>query len=220
MLQVSSSLPPIFADGNQGGIIVRYTEPNVELVFTPALSNGFDPGSGMLYVAEDHMYWYNGQTSTCIKIPYTSVIVHAISREGDRILNKPSIYCQLDSLELMNEQGTVVVTSTDNVSAEMRLVPLDPKSLDAIFQGVCECSALHLDPESDHEEEGGWVYADDTNGSEVRAGALEHLESIFQVGIRPDGPEVVPFQFDDAEEPQVKKLRPTIQEKEDKEAPR
>jgi nucleotide-sensitive chloride channel 1A len=83
--------------------------------------------------------------------------------------------------------------------------------VDAIFQALSECAALHPDKDADLEDdedgEGDWIYsasdADEIAG--LRQAALEHLESVFE-GPFPGGVDAASGasndegQFEDADE--------------------
>ncbi|KAJ3183296.1 hypothetical protein HDU85_002322 [Gaertneriomyces sp. JEL0708] len=192
-IQIANQLPPVVtphqtwsnANGENPAPVVRHFETNVTLIFDPPLPSGLVPGKGDLYVSESQLIWFNPATSTSISIDYPSIVIHAISRNGDSMTEgKPCIYAQLDS--------PAQVKSTDDdeeeATAEFWLIPDNLSSLDAVFQALSDCAALHPDPDAeddDEDDEGnGWIYsADDAQElNELQQAALDHLDSVF------DGP--------------------------------
>ncbi|KAJ3416040.1 hypothetical protein HDV05_003399 [Chytridiales sp. JEL 0842] len=99
----------------------------------------------------------------------------------------------------------------DDDVCELRIVPEDSTALDAIFQALSECAALHPDKDQEGDldmdgDDDGWIYnaSDEAEIEGLRAAALEHLENVFE-GPFPGsaaagGPAVEEGQFDDAEE--------------------
>jgi hypothetical protein len=79
-----------------------------------------------------------------------------------------------------------------------------------MYQALSECASLHPDAipadadEMDDLGNSGWITAenvDQFDQSQVRDAALQHLESVFGVGTRPDTTEK--GQFDDADEEHI-----------------
>ncbi|KAJ3110992.1 hypothetical protein HDU96_006092 [Phlyctochytrium bullatum] len=72
----------------------------------------------------------------------------------------------------------------EEATAEMRIVPDDPASLDAIYQALSECAALHPDPDfEDEDDDGDMMYTaeDAAELSEIGQAALQHIEQAFDV---------------------------------------
>ncbi|KAJ3039744.1 hypothetical protein HK097_002742 [Rhizophlyctis rosea] len=181
--------------------LVRHLERNVQLKFTPALRINFQPGTGDLYVAESQLIWHDPQTTTTICIDYRSIVIHAISRQGDPVANAPCIYCQLEGSSISNEGGVGLARDAngdlsneemdeaeEEETMEVRLVPVDVGSLDAIFQALSDCTALHPDPEEDEDEDmesNEWFTADSFRGdgteemSEFQEAIHSHLDTVF-----------------------------------------
>ncbi|KAL1916551.1 uncharacterized protein VTP21DRAFT_5742 [Calcarisporiella thermophila] len=173
---------------------VRHHQAAVRAIITPLsiltqqLSGSDIPselGKGDLVVREDKLYFFSSQTSVGFSIDYPSIIIHAVSRtfEGGQC-----IYCQLDVNE--GEEG-------EEQPVELRFVPDDLGSLDAIYMALCDCAALHPSKESEHTNGGFYDdddyenYDDEDNEfftvapsdeaelSEVGRAALAHLDSII-----------------------------------------
>ncbi|KAH9274526.1 hypothetical protein BASA83_003162 [Batrachochytrium salamandrivorans] len=96
----------------------------------------------VIYVTESQLVWFDPETLINISIDYPTIIIHAISRQGDPFANGPCIYSQLsatsgDGAEISQTSSAPNSNggSADNEETfEMRLVPDDPSSLDAIYQ--------------------------------------------------------------------------------------
>ncbi|KAJ3299606.1 hypothetical protein HK104_008199 [Borealophlyctis nickersoniae] len=192
--------------------IVRHIQNSVSLVFDPKLPNLATPGKGDLYVAESQLIWHDPANSTTVCIDYPSIVIHAISRQGDVVVNAPCIYCQLAGTGVVDEDGVGVGTlggsaadhngngigadhegeedREEEPTCEFRLVPDDvssssPIEVDAIFQALSDCAALHPDADGEEEEDecDEWYTADHMNVSELNeyhTAVLDHLESVFE----------------------------------------
>ena len=119
--------------------------------------------------------------------------MHAVATDPDSV-DKPCLYVQLDV-----EEPEIALDEDDDEDAEgpvfpeLRLIPTDPATLDAIFDSFCQ--GAERNPDADAEEEGqGSLFFDQ---SEVLAGALEAAEVAEDVdelvGVDPD-------RFGDAED--------------------
>ncbi|KAJ3021827.1 hypothetical protein HKX48_007710 [Thoreauomyces humboldtii] len=182
---------------------VRHIQNNVTLLFSPALCTGLVPGKGELYVTDSRLFFYNQSIPACVAIDYPSIGIHAISRGGDTVAGQSAhIYAQLDQATVKadadvpaNTQATEPEEGEED-QQEFRLIPDDSAALDAMYQAISSCAALHPDPngQSDDEEEdaeggAGWMYSAEDAGdlNELQQAALQHLESVF-VGPNPHDP--------------------------------
>ncbi|KAJ3192094.1 hypothetical protein HK101_007070 [Irineochytrium annulatum] len=191
--------------GEIGGGILRHAQPNCQLLFSsPDLAWRTGDGKGEIRVTEEKLLFVQDDNSTTVAIDYPTVVIHAISRgENDPVARRPCIYCQLGSAAVVDERAPEVrgteptAKATEDVDAEeesdetceMRIVPDDAESfiVDAIFQALSECAALHPDPdyvdvdEEDGDGGSGWMYsAEDADElSATGQAALRHLESAF-----------------------------------------
>ncbi|KAJ3214645.1 hypothetical protein HDU67_001405 [Dinochytrium kinnereticum] len=189
----------------------KLTQPNCTLIFSSEISSRVAPGKGTLTIDEQNLIFRNPETTTTIKIDYPTIVIHAISRgSSDPVTRAPCIYCQLGSAAVLDERAPEARTAAaaagsgngyaadargkedeeaeekdEDEACEMRILPDDAESLDAIFQALSECAALHPDPDflEDEEGEGEWMYSADDAAELTQAGqaALEHLESVFDV---------------------------------------
>jgi len=129
-----------------------------------------------------------GITGTGFQIAYRAITLHAVSR-GE---SGPSIYCQLD--ESIGTENAAATKDEDTITdmRELTIVPQNPSSLEAIFEALSQCAALHPDPQDDEDDLLDEAFVD-LNGSafetfngdeneelsEVGRAALAHLESII-----------------------------------------
>ncbi|TPX56627.1 hypothetical protein PhCBS80983_g04408 [Powellomyces hirtus] len=163
---------------------VRHCQRNVSLIFEPALSTGLLPGKGDLYITDSRIFFFNPTTSVCVGIDYPSIGIHAISRGGNEVGNLAHIYGQLDSAA-MQMNGSAEEDEDEEITPEFRLVPDDVAALDAIYQAISSCAALHPDPDADldgQDESGDWIYPsnDPEELNELQQAALAHLDSVFE----------------------------------------
>ncbi|TPX40455.1 hypothetical protein SeMB42_g05531 [Synchytrium endobioticum] len=193
----NEATPSHFDTSDASTPLIRHHQPNTILDISPPIlitaTNARIGGSlkGDLYIGQNKIYFSSSLQT--LSIDYLNIIVHAISRSGDRVLIKPHIYCQFDENICHNIQdgdGNALSTSIgscssqqeeksaedeqdqddDQVTYEMRIVPDDSDSLDALFQTMSECASLHPDPTLAEEEDtmpdfmdpdAGWVFASD-----------------------------------------------------------
>ena len=160
--------------------LVRHHQPNTSLDISPSLviaaTNTQIGGlvKGDIYIAQKyvwrlltsacgatHEYSYTRFLATSkiyfasaaqlLAVDYLSIIVHAISRSGDRVVNKPHIYCQLDENagnSIIDKDGNQLSARTvaggehderkaddeegeEPVTFELRIVPDDSDSCTA-----------------------------------------------------------------------------------------
>ena len=139
------------------------------------IENDIDKSFDTLVVSEDAVRW-----GSSITLNYVNIILHAMCTDIESY-PKPCIYMQVE-------------TSGENMS-EIRLVPQDPSSLQALFDQLSKCAALH--PDLDGEEEGEQSDSEYFDAT-TNAMKLQKLESVF---IEPTGmPQAVPGQFDEVDE--------------------
>ncbi|KAL7878294.1 hypothetical protein AOLI_G00092680 [Acnodon oligacanthus] len=150
------SLPP----PNEG---VRHQQAE-----TAAVLDGKELGTGTLYVAESRLSWFNG-SGMGFSLEYPSISLHAISRDLSAYPQEHLYVMVNKKLDDENEaemherapddEGAEESDddSEDGVIAEIRFVPSDKAALESMFSAMCDCQALHPDPEdeeSDDEFEG------------------------------------------------------------------
>ncbi|KAL6478576.1 hypothetical protein MHYP_G00120090 [Metynnis hypsauchen] len=150
------SLPP----PNEG---VRHQQAE-----TTAVLDGKELGTGTLYVAEARLSWFNG-SGMGFSLEYPSISLHAISRDLSAYPQEHLYVMVNRKLDDENEaemherapddegEEESDDDSEDGVIAEIRFVPSDKAALESMFSAMCDCQALHPDPEdeeSDDEFEG------------------------------------------------------------------
>ncbi|KAM8975827.1 methylosome subunit pICln [Pelodytes ibericus] len=149
---LSSFSPP--ADG------VRRLQPGTE-----AVVSGKGLGPGTLYIAESRLAWLNGSGLGFI-LEYPSISLHAISRDTTAypeehlyVMVNKKIGDNESKEQTMNEDGEEEEESDDDEEpiTEIRFVPAEKSDLGEMFTAMCDCQALHPDPEdqdSDDDFEG------------------------------------------------------------------
>ncbi|XP_018586174.1 methylosome subunit pICln-like [Scleropages formosus] len=143
---------------------VRHEEPE-----TTAFLDGKGLGSGTLCVAETRVSWFDG-SGMGFSVEYPAISLHAISRDtsahpqehlylmvNSRFHHEESdMRSQADEAQEEEEENE---SSDDSQSSspitEIRFIPSDKSSLESMFSAMCECQALHPDPDdSDSDFEG------------------------------------------------------------------
>ncbi|KAG9295202.1 hypothetical protein G9A89_006183 [Geosiphon pyriformis] len=141
--------------------IVRHEQPNVDCIINSSASElNFEKGT--LLVSESKLYFYSHKTQTGLAIDYPTIIIHAISRNTALDGTGPCIYIQLgenlesallrgsnDAPDVSFRTGEREVDTDENEDqiTEIKFVPDDIGALDAIFEALSECAALHPDKE-------------------------------------------------------------------------
>ncbi|KAI9483310.1 MAG: regulator of volume decrease after cellular swelling-domain-containing protein [Benjaminiella poitrasii] len=178
----------------------RYIQKFTALVITPPLGGSGSPLYGELSVCEDQLYFYSESSSCGIAVEYPDITIHAISRQD----GEPSIYCQLNSgIFFPNQTLPETEEEREDTVTELRFIPRDSGSLEALYMAMSDCSALHPDHEfmaeqEDYEDEEFYADpSDEAELNEVQQAALRHLESVFQPPPSTNG---YANQFEDAEE--------------------
>ncbi|KAL7870734.1 hypothetical protein SRHO_G00082310 [Serrasalmus rhombeus] len=145
------SLPP----PNEG---VRHQQAE-----TAAVLDGKELGTGTLYVAESRLSWFNG-SGMGFSLEYPSISLHAISRDLSAYPQEHLYVMVNKKLDDENEaemherapddEGEESDDdSEDGVIAEIRFVPSDKAALESMFSAMCDCQALHPDPEDEESDE-------------------------------------------------------------------
>ncbi|CAG8653551.1 17481_t:CDS:2 [Rhizophagus irregularis] len=165
--------------------IARHIQQNVYVRFTPPVPDTI-LGKGTLWVTESKLYFYSWDTNTGLAIDYPTIIIHAISRQQAPDSTGPCIYTQLNerfnvSTGTPTQQPLASLTSRevdeeeDDITTELKFIPDDIGALDAIFEALSECAALHPDKDQ-------WFAAapsDEQELSEIGRASLAYLESII-----------------------------------------
>ncbi|XP_067245251.1 methylosome subunit pICln isoform X1 [Chanodichthys erythropterus] len=128
---------------------------------TTAVLDGKRLGSGTLFVAEAHLSWFDGSgMGFCLEYP--SISLHAISRDLSAFPEE-HLYVMVnaklddegdaeqqekapdDALE--DEEESDSDSEDSGTITEIRFVPSDKAALEPMFSAMCDCQALHPDPE-------------------------------------------------------------------------
>eukprot|EP00040_Diaphanoeca_grandis_P010836 m.55515 g.55515 ORF g.55515 m.55515 type:complete len:211 (-) comp22089_c0_seq1:166-798(-) len=118
-----------------------HKEENVQACF--ADTNLDTASSGTLYITEEHIVWWSETAQKGFQVEYPALALHAIQTDTNNF-PKPCIYCQLDT------SG-----DADEPASELRLVPQQGENLSSMFNALCQCQALHPDPDSQSDEDMG-----------------------------------------------------------------
>uniref|UniRef100_G3MKV0 Methylosome subunit pICln n=1 Tax=Amblyomma maculatum TaxID=34609 RepID=G3MKV0_AMBMU len=146
-------------------------------------------GKGTLYIAESRVSWV-GQDSAGFSLEYPSVALHALSRDL-RAFPEECLYLMIDG-DLGEEgephppvPGAAAYPShccpepnengedDEQPASEIRFVPEDKSHLEAMYQAMTECQALHPDPAQagDSDDDGCYDDADEEDeGAEYDVG--------------------------------------------------
>lgn len=123
--------------------------------------SGNSVGSGTLFVTTRRIVWVaaagdsSSSGSSSLSCSYRQISMHAVSRDAEAF-GRPCVYIQLDE---GSEHGMAAAADEgeeeeeEELTAELRLVPAEEAAVEAIFNKLCECSALN--PDSDVEDEAG-----------------------------------------------------------------
>ncbi|MBZ3890439.1 Methylosome subunit pICln [Sciurus carolinensis] len=135
---------------------------------TEAVLNGKDFSTRTLYIAERRLSWLDG-SGLRFSLEYPTISLHVMS--SDLNAYPPEcLYVMVnakfgaESKESLDEEEE---DSDDDVQpiTEFRFVPRDKSALEALFTAICECQALHPDPEDED--------SDDYDAEKYDVGGLE-----------------------------------------------
>uniref|UniRef100_A0A667WC12 Methylosome subunit pICln n=1 Tax=Myripristis murdjan TaxID=586833 RepID=A0A667WC12_9TELE len=131
---------------------------------TTAIMDGKGLGCGTLYVAETRLSWFDG-SGMGFSLEYPSIGLHAISRDLSAYPQE-HLYVMVNA-KLSDENEAEMAENVhdddedassggedddddeEGVITEIRFVPSDKAALESMFSAMCECQALHPDPEDD-----------------------------------------------------------------------
>ncbi|XP_078013061.1 methylosome subunit pICln isoform X2 [Phascolarctos cinereus] len=168
--------PPSPEDG------LRQQQPDTEAVL-----DGKGLGTGTLYIAESRLSWLDG-SGIGFSLDYPTISLHAVSRDLNAYPQE-HLYVMVNARfgeeepkelkETPVAEGEEDEDSDEDIEpiAEFRFVPSDKSALEALFAAMCECQALHPDPEDeDSDDYDGEEY--DVEAHEGQA-TLERLEGML-----------------------------------------
>ncbi|XP_022369889.1 methylosome subunit pICln isoform X3 [Enhydra lutris kenyoni] len=171
---LSSFPPPGSAEG------LRQQQPETEAVL-----NGKGLGTGTLYIAESRLSWLDG-SGLGFSLEYPTISLHAVSRDLNAY-PREHLYVMVNAK--FGEESKESVTEEEEDSdddaepiAEFRFVPSDKSALEAMFTAMCECQALHPDPEDeDSDDYDGEEY--DVEAHAEGQATLERLEGMLSQSV-------------------------------------
>ncbi|XP_074256511.1 methylosome subunit pICln isoform X1 [Saimiri boliviensis] len=138
---------------------------------TEAVLNGKGLGTGTLYIAESRLSWLDG-SGLGFSLEYPTISLHALSRDrsdclGEHLYVMVNAKFEEESKESVADEEEEDSDEDVEPITEFRFVPSDKSALEAMFTAMCECQALHPDPEDED--------SDDYDGEEydVEAHALK-----------------------------------------------
>ncbi|KAG6909973.1 hypothetical protein DXG01_013972 [Tephrocybe rancida] len=134
---IVNSTPTSFSDIPP---VLKHLQPNVSVIIEPPIPD--TPASGAFVL----VLW-DPATAKGFQIPYPSITLHAISRGAPA----PSVYLQLDAGPAPGVDPEDEDADTELV--ELTIVPDAEQSLDAIFEALSTCAALHPDPRSPSDDD-------------------------------------------------------------------
>eukprot|EP00887_Chlorella_sp_A99_P000624 scaffold5.g624.t1 len=156
-----------------------------------------DKGEGTLFITQGRVIWVSSaapMSSAAYAIEFPAISMHAVATDAESS-GRLCLYLQLDSGDEIEGPGGESEEGEgeeeEEGPPELRLVPADPSTLDALFQAFCE--GAERNPDAEEEGGQGEFFFDE---DEVLAGAAE-------VALGVDVEELVggdPGRFDDAEE--------------------
>ncbi|XP_070983245.1 methylosome subunit pICln-like isoform X1 [Oncorhynchus clarkii lewisi] len=137
---------------------------------TTAVLDGKGLGTGTLYVAETRLSWFDG-SGMGFSLEYPTISLHAISRDLSAYPQE-HLYVMVNAKlndEMQENAHDDEEDEEDECEGitEIRFVPSDKAALESMFSAMCECQALHPDP--DDEDSNG-----DFDGDEYDVEEAEH----------------------------------------------
>ncbi|XP_078258157.1 methylosome subunit pICln isoform X2 [Rhinoraja longicauda] len=132
-----------------------------------AVLGGLGLGTGTLYIAESRLSWFDG-SGMGFSLEYPTISLHAVSRDST-VYPQEHLYVMVNAKlgdeskdGNMEEKASEGEEDEDDEDAspitEVRFVPVDKTALEQMFTAMCDCQALHPDPndtdsENDFEED-------------------------------------------------------------------
>lgn len=161
---------------------IRHQQPD-----TAAVLDGKGLGTGTLYVAESCLSWFDA-SGMGFSLEYPSISLHAVSRDHSAYPQE-HLYVMVnkklddETVEMKErapddegeEEQEDDDDDEDDVITELRFVPSDQAALESMFSAMCDCQALHPDPEdanSEDEEFEGEQYEEEERSTELVQGDI------------------------------------------------
>lgn len=145
---------------------IRHEERN-----TTAYINEREIGKGTLYITESALCWVNYETQQGFSLEYPHISLHAIAKDEQTHIRQ-CLYIMIDAKidfpdVTLYTNGDRAPENCDEESdtpmSEMRFAPDNTINLEAMFQAMNQCQALHPDPQENSSEE---QTETDQNGAE------------------------------------------------------
>ncbi|XP_070983246.1 methylosome subunit pICln-like isoform X2 [Oncorhynchus clarkii lewisi] len=144
---------------------------------TTAVLDGKGLGTGTLYVAETRLSWFDG-SGMGFSLEYPTISLHAISRDLSAYPQE-HLYVMVNAKlndEMQENAHDDEEDEEDECEGitEIRFVPSDKAALESMFSAMCECQALHPDPDdedSNGDFDGDEYDVEEADGVEVDAGS-------------------------------------------------
>uniref|UniRef100_A0A2K5HSX2 Methylosome subunit pICln n=1 Tax=Colobus angolensis palliatus TaxID=336983 RepID=A0A2K5HSX2_COLAP len=160
---------------------------------TKAVLNRKGLRTGTLYIAESLLSWLDG-SGLGFSLEYPTISLHALSRDRPDCLGEHLYVTVNDKFEESKE--SVADEEEDIVSS-------DKSALEAMFTAMCECQALHPDPEDeDSDDYDGknmmWKHMNEDKGTSLHFTPMKMDYSINN-GMEVDITPTVAGQFEDAD---------------------
>lgn len=147
-------------------VVLKHLPPPTEGVRheqtdTTAVLDGQRLGCGTLYVAETRLSWFDG-AGLGFALEYPSIGLHAISRDSSAyphehlyvmVNGKLSDGNEAEMADKEDDEDEDSGSDENGVISEFRFVPSDKAALEPMFSAMCECQALHPDPEDQDSED-------------------------------------------------------------------
>ncbi|XP_058806388.1 methylosome subunit pICln [Phymastichus coffea] len=204
---------------------IRHEEKDTTLYI-----NEKEVGKGILYITESVLSWVNSDTRQGFSLEYPHISLHAISRD-EQAHPRQCLYVMVDA-KVDFPSGSALEPNNDKTKSnngdenndddddddddsdapitEMRFAPDNTNNLDAMFQAMKTCQALHPDPQdsfSDAEED---IYedaeADEFEYFEAGAGDAPYITEQHETShngtqaVAEEAMDIEAGQFEDAEE--------------------
>ncbi|XP_071453881.1 methylosome subunit pICln isoform X1 [Hetaerina americana] len=152
----------------------------LQLPSTSVMINNREIGSGIIFITESTLSWVNDDSGEGFALEYPHISLHAVSRDRSSCPHE-NLYVMLDIPWDDPENEVQEVNSDDEDEdsvdmTELRFIPNDKGMLDAMFHAICECQALHPDPQdsfSEDDEEG--IFEDEDEEGEYELGGSDQI---------------------------------------------
>merc|ERR1712137_399630 len=146
---------------------------------TGAFINAKDLGRGLLYIAESRVSWVSESSGQGFSLEYPHISLHAISKDPTAFQHE-CLYlmldCQLEEPEERPGNDSDSDAESETKMTEVRFVPEDRGLLEAMFQAMSVCQALHPDPNDSVSEEEDFDDADEEGEYCLANAEAEHEE--------------------------------------------